>query len=335
MGQSDLSIDKLVKITVEVLLLNNLKTLDNINLSRKSDNIWSQLSYKYFNNYDYKNSLNVANWWKRNVKKYADIIKNIFVDQKIEHKHSFHNNSASKTVILKFNSTEFLSLKSFVGNYERPKFKSEFDDFLSEKIQNLGIKCWLKCKFNWFRNSNKNNLNACWRGVFVCINHPNCLNKFEALMFTNNDLLNNSTTNNFFHIFEKELFTITLNYEQQTVHDTFLKKEIRCTGKKREEQNLEILQHGLTNSQTNNVIFNQMTPSFSTMKVTNRHTLKMIKSEFSNKNKISSDVFTDALAAKAVTDGLCLESNSNIEGYISEIGLYPFGFLLICDIQVI
>ena len=97
---------------------------------------------------------------------------------------------------------------------------------------------------------------------------------------------------------------------------------------------MEILAHGLTNSQTNNVIFNQTNLFNSNRKVTNRHTLKMIKSEFSNQNKISSDVFTDALAAKAVSDGMCLESNSNIKGYISEIGLDPFGFLLISDIQV-
>ncbi len=53
---------------------------------------------------------------------------------------------------------------------------------------------------------------------------------------------------------------------------------------------------------------------------TNRHTLAMIKSEYYNKNKISNDIFIDAESAKILTDQLCISEESNLRGYIQEIG---------------
>ena len=55
-----------------------------------------------------------------------------------------------------------------------------------------------------------------------------------------------------------------------------------------------------------------------------------IKSYF----KISNEVFIDALAAKNVTDQIYGETSSKLNGYIQEISLDPFGFLLISQIQV-
>lgn len=61
----------------------------------------------------------------------------------------------------------------------------------------------------------------------------------------------------------------------------------------------------------------------------------MIKSEYNDLNRLSSDIYSDADLAKKMTDDLCLISKSELHGYIQEISLNPFGFLLISDIQVI
>lgn len=104
---------------------------------------------------------------------------------------------------------------------------------------------------------------------------------------------------------------------------------------------MEIIAKGLTNCQSQNVIFNEIRSnersnlfSLTDKKVTNKNTLKQMKSEFINKHRLSSDVYIDVLATKSVTDRMCLKSSSNIDGYIQEISLNPFGFLLFSDIQV-
>jgi hypothetical protein len=68
--------------------------------------------------------------------------------------------------------------------------------------------------------------------------------------------------------------------------------------------------------------------------LTNRHTLSMIKSEYKNQNKFSNDIFIDAEAARVLCDQMCLNVGNNLKGYIREIGLFPFQFILISDIQV-
>ena len=71
-------------------------------------------------------------------------------------------------------------------------------------------------------------------------------------------------------------------------------------------------------------------------KVTNRKILSKIKREFINKSKISNDISTDFNAAKLSCDEFCIVINekSLYKGYISDISLIPFGFLLNSEIQV-
>lgn len=60
----------------------------------------------------------------------------------------------------------------------------------------------------------------------------------------------------------------------------------------------------------------------------------MMKSALIHYFKISNEVFIDALAAKNVTDQIYGESSSKLNGYIQEVSLSPFGFLLISQIKV-
>ena len=322
MSFSKFNLEKLIQITKDILVKNKIFSLEKIKLSRKPENIWKQIALNYFENDSHTNAFCIYQWFQRNYQNFATFIEDITnsaenVDQKT--KHEF--------IELKIDQSEILKLKSYIGNYNRSKFKKDFDVFLSKKLQILGIKCWLKCKYNWFSKSTCTK-NPYWKGVFECID-PNCPNVFKASInkiFDQNDsifLLNE----------RNKTLSIRIQYTQNNIHKKFLTKNIKCSGKSREEQNTEILAYGLTNCQTNNVIFNTLNPA-SDKKITNKNTLKMIKSEFVNRHKMSSDVYIDTLATKTLTDGLCLESSSNIEGYIQEIGLNPFGFLLLSDIQV-
>ncbi len=96
MGRSSILIDKLIKITIEVMLINKLDNLDNIPLSRKRDSIWSQISFKYFNYHDYINALRISKIWKRNVQKYATIVKNTFCNKKMRKWICLLNKNPSK-----------------------------------------------------------------------------------------------------------------------------------------------------------------------------------------------------------------------------------------------
>jgi hypothetical protein len=318
--------EKLFLSTIKLMRENNLYTLDNIKFTRKANNIWNQISLLNFGYENYNNSFKIYQWWKRNSNNFSSEIKNFFKNarsniEKMEiDQIEVDQNTFNKCVHEILDQNDIKEIKGYIGNYMRPKFKSEFDNFLSQKLQLRGIKCWLKCKYNWFLKPNSRDL-PYWRGVFVCINHPECLNRFDATISKNFNIL-------------KQENSIKILYNETTKHDDFLSNSIRCYGANRDKQKIEILANGLTNCQTNNVIYNEMNLN-NERKVTNQNTLKKMKSEFVNRHKMSSDVFVDVLAAKSVTDGMCLKSSSNIEGYIQEISLNPFGFLLFSDIQVL
>ncbi len=68
---------------------------------------------------------------------------------------------------------------------------------------------------------------------------------------------------------------------------------------------------------------------------TDTNVLKKIKSDFMNRNRISTDIFSDAEASKILCEKLCLEPSSNgLVGFVQEINQNPFGLLLLSEIQV-
>ncbi len=63
--------------------------------------------------------------------------------------------------------------------------------------------------------------------------------------------------------------------------------------------------------------------------------LNTMKSEFLHRFKISSDIFIDSIATKTIFDEMAYKTGGKIKGYMSNVGLDPFGFLLFSEIQVI
>ena len=65
--------------------------------------------------------------------------------------------------------------------------------------------------------------------------------------------------------------------------------------------------------------------------------LRQIKYNYVHRERISSFLYGDIKGAKQLLDVLCLspEGESGLHGFIQEIKLTPFGFLIISDIQVL
>ena len=66
--------------------------------------------------------------------------------------------------------------------------------------------------------------------------------------------------------------------------------------------------------------------------------LHKIKSEFTHRNRIDSDLIVDTHACKTMFDAshpsVPSQQHSHIKGFIQNISLVPFGFLLMSSIQV-
>ena len=67
--------------------------------------------------------------------------------------------------------------------------------------------------------------------------------------------------------------------------------------------------------------------------MTNQFVLNNIRNEFKNRQKISNDPFKDAETTKLISDSF-YPSNGLLKGFIHEIGLHPFGFIMLSDFQV-
>jgi len=63
--------------------------------------------------------------------------------------------------------------------------------------------------------------------------------------------------------------------------------------------------------------------------------LHKIRSESKLKHRLDQNIFLDAEMAKNLTDNISLLSTSKVNGYVQEISLNPFGYLMLSDINVI
>lgn len=61
-----------------------------------------------------------------------------------------------------------------------------------------------------------------------------------------------------------------------------------------------------------------------------------MKSDFILQNRISNDSFIDAQATKIIIDKLStsLNANNHIVGFMHDVCLFPFGFMMFSELQV-
>jgi hypothetical protein len=219
----------------------------------------------------------------------------------------------------------------------RKRFLTGFDDYISNKLQEKGFCCWLRSIYNWIKKSNKDKL---WKGKYKCLSEL-CHLKFQAEVTLN---LNESLD-----------FSLTW---YGTCSHTKFKPGYRIVKNERSDVAVQLISNGLSNYISENIISNQVLKEKDGIKLkeyflnnslmilnyifysekakpTNLNTLKMIKSQYVNRNRISTNIMIDTEACKVFSDIHCLISDvDSLKGYIQEINQNPFGLVLISDIQV-
>ena len=238
MGHSDLEITRLITVTLNLLnkKLITIEELESLKLETNRNNVWFRISFNYFGNYNYKDALNIQMWWKRNTKNYCASIKRLY-DQKKKIKLEIF-----------LNSEDVVNLKNFEKNYRiykndsktRKKFSQPFDDYISRILQNYGIKCWLRCKYNWFNEFSLSH--SYWRGLFKCIS-TGCNQEYSLYIDKRFGL-------------DTKNVIIIVEFENNTCHIDKIDKNIRVFGEKRREEAVKINSNGVLNYTADNFIEN-------------------------------------------------------------------------------
>ncbi|CAF1080474.1 unnamed protein product [Brachionus calyciflorus] len=292
--KSNLEIKKIIDITIK-WILKTKSHLDSEKVKRPKQNgykddldIWNKIAFEYFGKIENKNALNIFSWCKRNTHKFPTIVKSKI--SKFDDSFMEVENVTEQEIVLDLDQKDLEVIKKFIRFYEpRSKFNTDFANFLSERLQNFGIKCWLRTTGNAFKKK---------------------LSQKKSSPFTK------------------------VTVKEEYFHENFLKAKIRSAGIERINQSINVLAHGILNVSINNRINNDENTNFLDQKVTNRFTLAMCKSSLVNFYKISNDAFVDALATKNLCDHFLTENECGMNGYIQEISLSPFGYLLFSKIQV-
>lgn len=73
---SNLNIEKLVRVAIEILSKENFKgDLSYIRPSVDKTNIWKKMAERYFDNEDKKKDrMNIYSWWSRNTKNFKNLL---------------------------------------------------------------------------------------------------------------------------------------------------------------------------------------------------------------------------------------------------------------------
>lgn len=135
---------------------------------------------------------------------------------------------------------EWEKLKNISLNKSKNDLNQNFIFFLSFKLQEIGLNCWLKCRYNRFSKRHSfNSKNPYWKGYFCC-------NKECGLDLTSSIQKNNNS--------DKEIL-IGLRWFGMTYHEK-AEPLVRCSGILRELIGNRIFEISLPNTKAENILFN-------------------------------------------------------------------------------
>lgn len=169
------NLDNLIEIILKILKTDNLKPNRVPNANRKTDNFWAKVCTEFYGKYDFVRTLNLFTWWKRNVEGLFDkCCEKYFNDTKTVKKKdlsisNFSNfETPSQVLLIEIPASDWLLLKRCLK--QRQRLLADFHNFLSKKLQDNGLNCWLRCDFNWFcSNKSKKSTSKYWCGTYHCI----------------------------------------------------------------------------------------------------------------------------------------------------------------------
>ena len=134
--------------------------------------------------------------------------------------------------LAKFSLNEWEELISSSTDSSKKRFLVKFDNSLSFKLQNLGLKCWLRSSTNRFKKK------VLWEGNYFCIDST-CGMKFKCRA---KQLANQVSVHVYFS-------------DSLVSHDKIVKK-LRISGVERTSQQYSLVVNGILNTQSFNQIYN-------------------------------------------------------------------------------
>lgn len=220
-----LNINDLVERTTEFMRKNQINNLILQESLRKSSSVWYNLCVHVFNNYVYKNALRIKTMWLRDQWSYrSKVISNI---NQLSEKDCVKFDNQAIIVITK---KEWEDIQRFISGSKRQKFNSLFTSFLANKLQGIGINCWVVNRYNWLYKGEK----LFWKGVYNCFQ---CGIIYECKIEPIQDL---------------ERIEIIVYWKDKCKHEKLEKKcKKRLTGLVREETAMKIISNGGVNFEAN------------------------------------------------------------------------------------
>jgi hypothetical protein len=233
---------------------------------------------------------------------------------------SANNDVELITIQIEISNSDWMILLKNITNSTKKYFKNKFSDYLSDKLRKFDVKCKLKSKTNHIKKDLSRKVSSPWfKGSFICVNKL-CKNLYICTIKEKPK--------------EGSIVMMEVKYCPVNFHSENVPIKIKSRGSDRYQQSVELGALGVSNCKDINIIENR-SKSVLEKKLTKKESLAMIKSEFLHQNRISNDIFHDAQSAKIIHDNYYKKVfRDGLLGFIQEISLDPFGFLLISDIQV-
>ncbi|CAF0933384.1 unnamed protein product, partial [Brachionus calyciflorus] len=289
---------KLVKQTIDLLVNEKIHHDEILNISARDENkFWGMLCKKFFGSYKFKDSMYIFTSWKRDVCSYQSLVK--------EH---MTKEAPIRTFAIAFSDEEFEKFKDKILTFtnQRQSFSSDFTDFLSKKLQNLGSNCLLKSDFNWFRKENSRKNGDFWVGKYSCLI---CKNHYKTRWI------------------HEDMKSITIEGIITSHPISQQKTTSRIFGEKRKLLCHEIVAKGISGFRIEN--------SLSENNMIEYTKIRRISSEFKHRYRIFNEIRVDCDAIKNVFDLLLPETFSNgIKGFVQETAINPFKMTLLSEIQI-
>lgn len=212
--------NELIEKTVNFMVNNKLDYLNpNEKLSNR-EGVWAKLSELVFQEqFTISNALYLSKNWERDRNGFRTLVLKLVKNS---------NENTQNTNYLQFSLlySDWLEIQKFVSTdkNQRKYFLCDFDKWLSSNLQKQGIKCFIKCSFNYFSRKP----DPVWKGLYKCID---CKNNFSIRIL---------------NIGKK--YTLYAYWNKSINHEFFVEPPTpRICGEKRKNLSYELKAKGVSN----------------------------------------------------------------------------------------
>ncbi|CAF1061763.1 unnamed protein product [Brachionus calyciflorus] len=306
MKQTAFNIAKLTKITTQVFIEQNIDPIKFPKLSRSDDNVWSKISENYFGIKSHANALIIFTWYRRNTQNFAKNVE-IEIENSLKADPLKCDTENFENIEIIFTKSDFNRFK--VSGTERKRLLVDFEEAINIKLSQQGFNCYFRNNYNWFKKENDSKKKEIWSGLYTCI-EPSCSNFIKTSILDRN----------------KENITVFVLYSGINDHEK-INKKLRVSGIERKKLGIRLKADGVLNT-----LYEMNYNKSSKVQL---KTLQKIKNELDNKFRLSRDLIFDLKATKILSENIGISTNSEFKGFVHNICLDPYGFLLMSDIQVI